>query len=96
VYNVAKNMKKNLILFLSLIALISAVFLSIISSGAFFLFSLIVIVFGVLITSLTIAVWSNQSRKKSFLNSLPISIGLNSVIFILGYLYSSLQPIILK
>src|SRR5690554_7730154 len=93
-------MKSNIKLIVSTIAFISAVLLSIVTSpsngGIFLVFTSIVILFGGLITSLTIAVWSKKNRKKTITNNLPISFGLNSVIFILGYLYTSLQPIILK
>jgi len=96
--NQRRSMKRNIIFIISFIAFISAFVLSGISFPRFdfklILFTLIIIVFGGLITSLTIAVWSKQNRKKSFLKNLPISFGLNSIIFISGYLFTSLQPLI--
>ncbi|GAA3611947.1 hypothetical protein Q4Q39_04715 [Flavivirga amylovorans] len=91
-------MTKKIKLILSIIAFVSALILSAVShptnNGKLLIFSLILIILGGLITSFTIAVWSKQNRKNSFLNNLPISFGLISIIFICGYLFTSLQPLI--
>ena len=93
-------MTRNIKLILSIVAFVSAFTLSGVSFPRFDLmlivFTLIIIVSGGLITSLTIAIWSKQNRKKSFIKNLPISLGLNSIIFICGYLFTSLQPLIIK
>jgi VIT1/CCC1 family predicted Fe2+/Mn2+ transporter len=93
-------MKENIKRIFSIMAFILAVLLPIVShpnnGEKFYVFTLILIVFGGLITSLTISVWSKQNRKKCFIRTLPTSFGLNSIIFIMGYLFTSLQPIILK
>ena len=61
-----------------------------------FFFPLVIILIGGLVISITIFVWSKKDRKTAFLNSLDISFGLSSLIFICGYLYPALQPIFFR
>jgi uncharacterized membrane-anchored protein len=94
------RMKKVIKISFSVIVFIIAMMLTVMSSPPYedkvFLFSFILIVFGGLVISLTFTTWTNKKRKTTFLNSLEISFGLSSFVFILGYLYTALQPIILK
>lgn len=93
-------MKKAIKITFSVVSFIFAILLTIISVSPYednvFLFSIALIAFGGLTISLTFVTWSNKKRKTVFLNSLEISFGLSSLIFILGYLYTALQPIFLK
>ena len=61
-----------------------------------FFFPLLIILIGGLVISITISVWSKENRKTAFLNSLDISFGLSSLIFICGYLYPALQPVFFR
>lgn len=60
------------------------------------LLSLIAILFGSLVLSLVYSAWSSKEWKLEFVNSFSISIGISSIVFILGYLYTALQPMLLK
>lgn len=93
-------MKRIVKISFSVITFIFAIVLTVMSASPYeakvFLFSIILIVFGGLVISLTWATWTNKDRKNTFLNSLEISFGVSSSIFILGYLFTALQPILLK
>ena len=93
-------MRKTIKITFSVIAFIIAMMLTVMSAspyeGKVFLVSIILIAFGGFVISLTYATWTNKATKTAFLNSLELSFGLSSFIFILGYLYTALQPIILK
>ncbi|MFA7615221.1 MAG: hypothetical protein WCY16_01400 [Weeksellaceae bacterium] len=82
----------------SIIAIIFAFILSRISHRPdfpIFIFVLISIAFGGFVISLTIAVWSKTNKKEVFNKSFEISFGLSALIFIIGYLYTALYPVIL-
>ncbi len=83
-----------------MITFILAIVLTIMSAspyqGTTLLFSILLIGFGAFVISLTWATWSNKNWQSTFINSLKVSFGLSSLTFILGYLYTALQPIILK
>jgi hypothetical protein len=92
-------MRKTIKITFSVIAFIIAVMLTVMSAssgGKIVLVSIILIAFGGFVISLTYAAWTNKAIKTAFLNSLELSFGVSSFIVILGYLYTALQPIILK
>lgn len=93
-------MKKIARLTLSVVLFLLAIIFTIKSAAPYesniLFFSILLILLGGIIISFTISVWSKHERKKVFSKSLEYSIGLSSLIFILGYLYTALQPIILK
>jgi hypothetical protein len=93
-------MKKAIKISSSIIAFILAIILTVMSAPPYeskvILFSINLILFGGFVISLTITAWKSHNRKNTFLNCLEFSFGLSSLIFVLGYLYTALQPIILK
>lgn len=60
------------------------------------LLSVIAIAVGGVAIALTIAVWSKKNRKSFFTDSLKFSFGLSALLFICGYLFTALHPVILK
>lgn len=54
----------------------------------------IIIIVGGLAISLTLTVWSNKPKKSAFFNSLKISFGLSAVVFIIGYIFTAIHPIL--
>src|SRR5690606_41663068 len=94
------KMTQILITIFSMITLISTIVLTIMSASPYqettLLFSILLLGFGAFVISLTWATWSNKNWQSTFINSLKVSFGLSSLTFILGYLYTALQPIILK
>gem|GEM_PF-2006809 len=64
--------------------------------GKLILFISAVIIIGGLAISLSISVWSKRNRKSSFIKSFKLSFGLSALLFIFGYLFTALQPVIFK
>ncbi|GGD22578.1 hypothetical protein GCM10011368_25780 [Hyunsoonleella pacifica] len=86
---------------LSIFAIVIAFVLTTMSSSSYNLLKISLIVFiaillGALTISIFIMVWSPKNWKSTFLQSFNISFGLSALLFICGYLFTALHPIILK
>ncbi|MEI6122323.1 MAG: hypothetical protein WCQ95_01720 [Bacteroidota bacterium] len=94
-------MKRTTRIIISIFLVLTALFLTIKSlpsyeQGRILLYDFSIIILGGLLLSLTYAVWSKKNRNIKFIVSFEVTFGISALVFIIGYLYISLQPIILK
>ena len=63
-------------------------------SGDGGIFAIFFFLFSGLLLALGIALWEIKNFKKAFIDSLKISFGISAFIYILGYVYISLVPLL--